>query len=92
MAAGIVLETEVSHQFIWNSDVWELELTKKGFPGQIPAPSMSEVWRELSEARIFKEKDGMSVAHLGPGSSPMFNINPTDALIDLLIWARKERP
>ena len=53
----------------------------------IPAPSMAEVWRELpSGAEIIKQKD-TCVGWFG--EKRVFNINPTDALIDLLIRVRK---
>ena len=70
----------------------------------IPAPSMVEVWRELPEyveykkddrplieyLRIDKNGDGSLSCGYGQYSGMTINDNPTDALIDLLIWVRKE--
>jgi hypothetical protein len=63
------------------------------YASDIPAPSMAEVWRELP--------DGMIEAYYNNGDSPYYsfqlrqigaplysNTNPTDALIDLLLWVR----
>ena len=62
----------------------------------IVLPSMAEVWRELPEEYIYIEKiGGQSYAWIcneekDPAIESPFidNINPTDALIDLLIWVR----
>ena len=69
----------------------------------IPAPSMAEVWRELPE--LIDEYDltcekifngGMQAGYTTYDVSGLRwkvllnNTNPTDALIDLLIWQRKE--
>ena len=60
----------------------------------VPAPSMAEVWRELPEGSDTYKKDmGMS-AHFWNGevcSKSFFSTNPTDALIDLLIWVRGQK-
>ena len=70
----------------------------------IPAPSMAEVWRELPEyveykkddrplieyLRIDKNGDGSLSCGYGQYSEMTINDNPTDALIDLLIWVKKE--
>ena len=92
--AGIVLQTEV---------VWATDGLDWGMQG-IPAPSMAEVWRELPEyveykkddrplieyLRIDKNGDGSLSCGYGRYSEMTINDNPTDALIDLLIWVRKE--
>ena len=71
---------------------------------EYPAPSMAEVWRELPEyveykkddrplieyLRIDKNGDGSLSCGYGQYSEMTINDNPTDALIDLLIWVRKE--
>ena len=72
-------------------------------PGSIPAPSMAEVWGELPE--LIDEYDltcekifngGMQAGYTTYDVSGLRwkvllnNTNPTDALIDLLIWVRKE--
>lgn len=71
----------------------------------IPAPSMAEVWRELpatipdrglyAPMKLRKAGDGKTwVSYFRVGSqiidSIKADINPTDALINLLIWQRKE--
>ena len=65
----------------------------------IPAPSMAEVWRELTDYKDLApalKKDGYYTCayydcedNTGLGYSS--DLNPTDALIDLLIWVRKEK-
>jgi hypothetical protein len=71
----------------------------------IPAPSMAEVWRELPKQKTFIQKgeefhicflgdwkhDEGKLYHLEYRSELFYNENPTDALIDLLIWVRKEK-
>jgi len=99
--AGIVLETD----FHWvMRDDWRKE-TESGYCPEhmvidekqdededaIPAPSMVEVWRELPDNGLIyinKHKDGASA--WSAGGYDIKNANPTDALIDLLIWVRKE--
>jgi hypothetical protein len=87
-AAGIVMETDcVWVDFCGQYELFdrlEFRLRYSNVPS-VPAPSLAEMWRELPEAHMFKEKDGTTVAHVGPGSNPMFDINPTDALIHLAI-------
>jgi len=90
-SSGIVLETEA---------VWRKKRDKTGYylsrkalyhrTSDIPRPSMAEVWRELPDSFIEKRTDHYycSIALL---SAPIFpDENPTDALINLLIWTRKE--
>lgn len=100
--AGIVLETEC----IWFKGVdRDWHLTSKWLanraPEKIPAPSMAEVWRELpsihkstvfdNQLIICKSDLHGTVAGYGPMLlAQIVNPNPTDALIDLLIWVRKE--
>lgn len=85
--AGIVLETDLMWRKVIGNDRKEYFLLSE-FEGEIPAPCMGEVWRELPNgADIIKQKDntvGWS------GEKRVFNYNPTDALVDLLIWVRKE--
>ena len=57
----------------------------------LPAPSMAEVWREFKDVTITKVGD-KSMAWQAPEDNPPIDNNPTDALIDLLIWTRKEKP
>lgn len=62
----------------------------------LPAPSMAEVWRELPEASAYLHTNRETEAWLEdegdivPKSESFANINPTDALIDLLIWLRRD--
>ncbi len=66
--------------------------------GTVPAPSMAEVWRELPELNYFTKYKGHYQAWSewttfeghGDSSPVQENTNPADALIDLLIWVRKE--
>jgi hypothetical protein len=77
-----------------------------GFDTIIPAPCFTDVWRELPEeyenknGTLFhlalEKQRGMTDANYvsrrgvwAKINNPM-NANPTDALIDLLIWVRKE--
>ena len=86
---GIALETEAHH--IKYGTEWELK-PRHSFDAVygIPAPSMAEVWRELP---LFSTMD-ISIDGLSrcwTKNSPTFSdTNPTDALIDLIIWLKKE--
>lgn len=68
----------------------------------IPAPSMAEVWRELPEGFqqsrscpvFWVEAEIHYAAYMQDFriTSPYFNsTNPTDALIDLLIWVKENK-
>ncbi|OPZ40055.1 MAG: hypothetical protein BWY95_02774 [Bacteroidetes bacterium ADurb.BinA104] len=90
--AGIVLETD----FYWASvdmENWSLCTIphKVGFK-EYPAPSMSEVWRELPYAATIYKGPRYNSAWIehGMDNTEIYKNNPTDALIDLLIWVRKE--
>ncbi len=69
-----------------------LKQVEKGYASPlaifIPAPSMAEVWRELPEGCELW-KDRYTHAANGPQGCETFDSNPTDALIDLLIWVRR---
>lgn len=101
--AGIVLETD----YIWagaygttvsfENQKWVL-IPKSTHNVQIPSPSMAEVWRELpAGASVYK---GTSVEIANTAACMVDRVktpyiekaNPTDALIDLLIFVRKEKP
>jgi hypothetical protein len=64
----------------------------------LPAPSLAEVWRELPYCtNLFKSRTGDSVVDLTTVCGSEYrSINPTDALIDLLIFVteqkRKDKP
>ena len=95
--AGIVLETDA----VWARDEngWYLrssfENTDREVLESCPAPSMAEVWRELPEASAYLHTNRETEAWLEdegdivPKSESFANINPADALIELLIWARR---
>lgn len=92
--AGIVLETEA----VWSRGGGEWHLAQNSdsilLLPKIPAPTMAEVWRELPEhstIRKYNKEYWVWIAD-GTGASGVYRkINPTDALIDLLIWVRKEQ-
>jgi hypothetical protein len=111
--AGIVLETEkvwvqIPNLYATNKDGssplrWECRDKAYGsYSDFIPAPSRTEVWRELPEwtsdedgwLEITKDGEEIDVGYHSKSShsNPFFtSTNPTDALIDLLIWVRKEK-
>ena len=95
--AGIELETD----FVWRlgADGWKL-LTKDWVRDMmsntyesLPAPSMTEVLEELPNNTAFL-KNKVYYASVGGSDNEykeFISTNPTDALIDLLIWTRKEK-
>lgn len=94
--AGIVLETDM----LWatyRDDIWLLGHPEKlclSMCKSIPAPCMAEVWRELPTYCFVQKFTGVTIAGINgvdPNKFDTKNVNPTDALIDLLIWTRKER-
>ena len=104
--AGIMLETD--HSWVWMipdaKTGYAIDMTwrVKDNPqyGKLPAPCMAEVWRELPEMCYFvnyKEhyqawREWVTFEGHGASSPVQESTNPTDALIDLLIWVRKEKP
>ena len=92
--AGIVLETD----FYWarDSNGWYLRTYvtyEREVLESIPAPSMTEVLKELPNNTAFL-KNKIYYASTGGKDSvykEFISTNPTDALIDLLIWTRKEK-
>ena len=94
--AGVVLETDAIWSLFYNG--WRLVLRTELHPlvEDYPAPSMAEVWRELPEQhddeylRLFKD-EGKTFCGYGEYADRWGNENPTDALIDLLIFVRKEK-
>ena len=102
--AGIVLETDFWWGMISN-DQWTLQkgdATYSPSPFLVPAPSMVEVWRELPPCHnsvvfgslpliMCKTDQGTAVGYGVMLLMQTVNTNPTDALIDLLILARKEK-
>lgn len=102
--AGIVLDTDVVWAGIYGTTVsfenqkWVL-IPKSTHNVQIPAPCFIEVWRELPQL-IHKYqltiKGEVSNTLVGYSSREDWlyyvrDSNPTDALIDLLIFVRKEK-
>ena len=92
--ARIVLKTDIQWANVIGfdgSEDWELNASW----GEYPAPTMADVWRELPddidghELGMGKE-DGESYVFYKSLKDFPYNTNPTDALTDLLIWARKE--
>lgn len=86
--AGIVLDTEV----VWCGYRLQYEWEGTNDKRTIPAPSMAEVWRELPE--LTKLQKGLTATYAWMKGTWDVSLqsydNPTDALIDLLIWVRKE--
>jgi hypothetical protein len=106
VAAGIVLETDVAWLNYGDFWELVERLDREANENLVPAPCMAEVWRELPETALQPcrdtttgycheylnlQKDGdLTVAGYGEYSEIGRNSNPTDALIDLLIWVKKE--
>jgi hypothetical protein len=111
VAAGIVLETEAVWSPIFDFDLtapglpvpikdWEL-IQKDQITGSIwaaksaPAPSMSELWRELPgevdccELLIGKQDGDCWAAYSGLKDTP-YNTNPCDALAELLMALKEQ--
>lgn len=93
--AGIVLETDFVYHYFWEPDnKWILVSVGEILEGDIPAPSMSELWRELPEmcggGELHFAKDSRQhYAFYGPIMFPygkQSSTNPCDALAELLIW------
>ncbi len=98
--AGIILETDA----VWEGKEGQTRLNlKANCPDGFPAPSMAEVWRELPEGIMVNGSWApLFVNKISCGTSVGYRIehhiiihfsneNPTDALIDLLIFVRKEQ-
>ena len=88
--AGIVLETDA----VWEEKEGQTRLNlKANCPDGFPAPSMAEVWRELPEWTECKKQavETKCVAMTKDNIKVFFSDNPTDALINLLIFIRKEK-
>ena len=89
---GIVLETEAYWIRVANSPMMLVD-NRHGADEYYPAPSMAEVWRELPEWTECKKQavETKCVLMTKDNIKVFFSENPTDALIDLLIFVRKDR-
>jgi hypothetical protein len=98
--AGIVIDTDFYHVKHLSGGYWQQSIRSKNellnIPIEnvaevLPAPSMAEVWRELPDSvQLFKDPIiKQTVARLF-NSSTFAGTNTTDALIELLIWVRRE--
>lgn len=95
--AGIVLETD--YKWFCRNGIWGLVdiccYLPLGAP-HIPAPSMAEVWRELPAGVSVYKGTAIEVANttacmVDRVKTPYIErTNPTDALIDLLVWLKGE--
>ena len=96
--AGVVLETEHCWYPSIFLDKWLLKNSKWKDGKKLPAPSMAEVWRKLPEEailHIYFDSRGTVIEYRLASlticvAKTVYDTNPTDALIDLLIWVRKE--
>lgn len=87
--AGIVLETDFN--YCQKSDNYPIALQYNADPHVyrvfIPAPTMAEVWNELPARTHFFKGDSLKTCNI---INPyVANDNPTDALIDYLIWLKQ---
>ena len=99
--AGIELETEAYWIRVANSPMMLVD-NRHGADGYYPAPSMAEVWRELPNTystdtdvrlkTLMSYQAGYKALKDDVGVWFSYDTNPTDALIDLLIFVRKEKP
>jgi hypothetical protein len=104
-AAEIVVETEAYHEE-WMTEKWRIvhkAYTYVDMRHAIPAPSMAEVWRLLPEElsvractyslRIYRYKGRSHAGYQFYEDIEVMkdSTNPTDSLIDLLIWIEKEK-
>ena len=91
--AGIVLETEAYWIRVANSPMMLVD-NRHGADEYYPAPSMADVWRELpNNAALLKNKVYYtSIGGNDNAYKEFTSENPTDALIDLLIFVRKGKP
>jgi hypothetical protein len=106
-AAGIVLETEQYWYISPLGSVWRIRLgdeltsTMKLPQFSIPAPSMSELWRELPEfydrgRKMFTTQESMHCCgyqrvNYSMSSEVFFSTNPCDSLAELLMFVKGQR-
>lgn len=86
-------EHEVGEWILMSSDSVSIKAFKDGHA--YPAPCFTEVWRELPEQcdheclKVSKD-EGRTFCGYGEYADRWENTNPTDALIELLIWLKGE--
>jgi len=93
--SDIVLDTEMCWEVgakATRLTRWEVRSLSKSF--RYAAPSMAEVWRELPEEimeynSLFCVKSWGKTLCYYHGKMQFSCFNPTDALIDLLIWVKE---
>ena len=93
--AGIVLETD----YYWCRDdsvgwyIRDESTFTFDVHESIPAPCFAEVWRELPIGTRFQKGEKASYAWKGGewNESLQCENNPTDALIELLIWVERQK-
>ena len=83
---GIILETDVVWSQMAPDKDYSLVPRYNARLYSIPAPSMAEVWRDLP-LTVEVRKAGYKTCAF-EGTEMSINTNPTDALIDLLIFTR----
>jgi hypothetical protein len=90
--SGIVLETEVDWHHVVGGDWYLLphkSVKSNEFDEIIPAVHFAEVWRELPDndhAIIASKRGGTTQVKYCCINKRFSSTNPTDCLIDLLIW------
>lgn len=93
--AGIVLDTDMywirySEEAPYRLATFSQATTTINniYPRRIPAPTMVEVWREMKGISVSMRLciDGSTCVWLQQDTYQQEDINPADALIDLLIW------
>jgi hypothetical protein len=91
--AGIYLKSD-THWHNKGDDDWEIVINDYWTEGSVlPCVSMSELWRELpAETILYKGQVHTEAYRTFNAQSSKMNTNPCDALAELLIWVRKEKP
>jgi len=93
--ARIMMETEKVWYYDSPSDSWDIisydDCCEEDNP--VPAPLMSELWRELPINTRLQKGDTESWAWIESDEEevPFHNDNPCDALVALLIWVKGEK-
>jgi len=94
---GIVLETDSlwgCMYVIQEKEEWYIREDRddfiRGMP-TYPAPSMAEAWRELPIGTTIIKGVNFNTCLKDFNDKHWYDTNPADALIDLLIWVRKEK-